>query len=67
VAQSATKCVECGRPLELFSGLTVNGATYHDWCFGTRRKPIPQPRPAAESDQTILRAKTTPKTRPQGG
>jgi hypothetical protein len=29
VAESGKKYVECGRPLQLFSGMTIDGAAYH--------------------------------------
>ena len=57
MAVSATKCVECGRPLELSSGMTINGAAYHDHCWDRRGKPVPQVRPATRADQA----------RPSGG
>ena len=47
MAESGNKCVECGRLLRLFSGLTVNGAMYHNTCWITRSKPVPQARPVS--------------------
>jgi len=50
MALSATKCVVCGRPLELFSGLAVNGDAYHDQCW-TGGTPVPRARPETRADQ----------------
>jgi hypothetical protein len=51
MAESGKKCVECGRPMALFSGLTINGAAYHTDCWDNGRRLIPQARPATGSDQ----------------
>ena len=39
MAASGRKCFECGRAVELFSGLMVNGAAYHARCWDGRIKP----------------------------
>jgi hypothetical protein len=31
------KCTECGRVLEMFSGLTIDDATYHARCWEQTR------------------------------
>ncbi len=31
------KCTECGRALEMFSGLTINDAAYHARCWEQTR------------------------------
>jgi hypothetical protein len=36
MAESA-KCAECGRALEMFSGLTIDDATYHARCWEQTR------------------------------
>ena len=36
MAESAN-CAECGRALEMFSGLTINDATYHPRCWEQTR------------------------------
>jgi hypothetical protein len=51
MAESGKKCVECGRPLEIFSGLTVNGDAYHTHCWDRRGRPVPQARPETAPDQ----------------
>jgi hypothetical protein len=58
MAESGNKCVECGRLLKLFSGLTVNGAMYHNTCWITRSKPVPQARPVSPmNSEIVLRAR----------
>jgi hypothetical protein len=59
MAESGNKCFECGRLLKLFSGLTINGAIYHDQCWITRSKPVPQaPRVSRPmNSETVLRAR----------
>jgi hypothetical protein len=42
MAVSAMKCVACGRPLDLFSGMAVNGGACHDQCWDRRVTPVPQ-------------------------
>jgi hypothetical protein len=37
MAESGRNCAECGRALKLFSGLTMNGDAYHDFCWEMRR------------------------------
>jgi hypothetical protein len=44
------ECVECGRPMALLSGLTVNGTAYHIQCW-LHGRPVPQARPATRPDQ----------------
>jgi hypothetical protein len=33
MAESGRTCVECGHPVALFSGVTINGAAYHNHCW----------------------------------
>lgn len=42
MAESGKNCVECGRPVAMFSGITVNTAAYHARCWD-RAEPVPQP------------------------
>jgi len=51
MAESGRKCAECGRPMTLFSGITINGAAYHTDCWDTGRRFIPQVRPATRPEQ----------------
>ena len=51
MAESARMCAECGRPLVLFSGVTINGAAFHHSCWDGGRRLIPQPSPATSPDQ----------------
>jgi hypothetical protein len=51
MAESAKTCVECGRPLEMCSGMTINGDAYHYDCWDRRGRPVPQVRPATTADQ----------------
>ena len=44
MAESGKNCVECGRPMALFSGITINGAAFHNPCWDNGRRLIP-PRP----------------------
>jgi hypothetical protein len=42
-------CVECGHPLQMYSGVTINGAAYHDHCWDKvverfQRAPASSPR-----------------------
>jgi len=43
MAESGKRCVLCGLPLKIFSGLTLNGDSYHDFCWKTRDTIAPQP------------------------
>jgi hypothetical protein len=51
MAESLKKCVECGRPLASFSGLTINGNAYHTDCWDNGRRLTLQARPVTRSDQ----------------
>jgi hypothetical protein len=37
MAEVSKKCVECGRPLEMFSGLMIGGDVYHARCWEQTR------------------------------
>jgi hypothetical protein len=41
MAESAKKCADCGLLLKVFSGLTINGDSYHDYCWERRPRPVP--------------------------
>jgi hypothetical protein len=43
MAESGKRCVVCGMPLKIFSGLTLNGDSYHDFCWKMRYTVAPQP------------------------
>jgi hypothetical protein len=45
MAERGKTCAECGLPLKIFSGLTIDGDTYHDFCWGTRGKTAPKAHP----------------------
>jgi hypothetical protein len=51
MAESGNNCLECGRPIALFSELAVNGNAYHTDCWDNGRRFIPQARPATGPDQ----------------
>jgi hypothetical protein len=50
MAESGRKCAECGQSLALFSGLTINGAAYHNHCWDTGRRLVPQARLATRAE-----------------
>jgi hypothetical protein len=52
MAESGRTCAECGQPLKVFSGLTINGDRYHDFCWETRGRTDLKAPPATEPDQT---------------
>jgi hypothetical protein len=33
MAESGRNCVECGGPVAMFSGITIDGAAYHTRCW----------------------------------
>jgi len=33
MAESGKNCVQCGRPVAMFSGITINGTAYHNHCW----------------------------------
>jgi hypothetical protein len=43
--ESARNCGECGGPVTMFSGITINGAAYHNHCWD-RGDPVPESFPA---------------------
>ena len=47
MAESGRNCVECGRPVAMFSGITINGAAYHNHCWD-RSEPVSGVMPAVE-------------------
>jgi len=51
MAESGKNCVECGRPVAMSSGITINGATYHIHCWHYEGRPVPKARPATGPDQ----------------
>jgi hypothetical protein len=53
MAESGKNCVECGRPVAMFSGITINDAAYHSHCWDTGRRLIPKARPATEQDEAL--------------
>jgi hypothetical protein len=50
MAESGKTCVECGRPVAMFAGITINGAAYHAHCWD-RGEPVPKARGATGPDQ----------------
>jgi len=44
--ESERICVECGRPVAMFSGITINGSAYHAHCW-TVDGPFPKKAPPA--------------------
>jgi|SwirhirootsSR2_FD_contig_31_14605300_length_904_multi_3_in_0_out_0_2 hypothetical protein len=50
MAESVKQCAECGRPLEMSLGMTINGQTYHYQCWDRRGRPIPKARRATVPD-----------------
>jgi hypothetical protein len=51
MAESGRNCVECGRPVAMFSGITINGAAYHNQHCWDRSEPISGVMPAVENLQ----------------
>ena len=51
MAESRRNCVECGRPVAMFSGITINGAAYHNKCWDTGRRLVPKDPPAPGPDE----------------
>ena len=49
MAESARACAECGRPVEAFSGVTINDAPFHNPCWDHGRRLVPQARPEQRS------------------
>jgi hypothetical protein len=49
------KCVECGRPLEMSLGMTINGDTYHTHCWDERGTPLPKARSATSLTESGTR------------
>ena len=41
MAETMKQCAECGRPLVISFGVTINGQTYHYRCWDRRGRPIP--------------------------
>lgn len=54
MAESGKNCVQCGRPVAVFSGITINGAAYHGHCWHYDGRPVPKVRPATGSDEARL-------------
>jgi hypothetical protein len=52
VAESGRNCKECGQPLKVFSGLTIDGDSYHDLCWENRRGATPKTPPRVSSEVT---------------
>jgi hypothetical protein len=42
MTESGKNCVECGRPVAMFSGITINGAAYHNHCWDNGRRIVPK-------------------------
>ena len=42
MAESGRICVECGRLVAMFSGITINDASFHGECWLTGRRLIPK-------------------------
>jgi hypothetical protein len=51
MAESGKNCVLCGAPLKIFSGLTLNGDSYHDFCWERRDRAAPKVRPSTAPDR----------------
>jgi hypothetical protein len=50
MAESGRICAECGRPVAMFSGITINGARYHAHCWTIDGR-LPKPPPATSLGQ----------------
>jgi hypothetical protein len=59
---SVKQCAECGRPLEMSLGMTINGHTYHYRCWDKRGTLIPYARPTARPDQVRPGGGSGPRT-----
>jgi len=51
MAESGRTCIACGRPIQMFAGITINDAAYHNDCWNRREPVHPQARPATGPDQ----------------
>jgi hypothetical protein len=54
MAESGRTCVKCGHPVAIFSGITINGAAFHNHCWD-RVEPVPEALPATRPDQARSR------------
>ena len=50
MTESGKNCIECGRPIAMFSEITINGAACHAQCWHYGR-PLPTARPATRPEQ----------------
>ena len=41
MAESGKNCVQCARPVAIFSGITINGVAYHAHCWNHGGTPVP--------------------------
>ena len=57
VAESGRNCKECGLPLKVFSGLTINGDRYHDFCAEKLRA---APKASTVASSGVARSWPTP-------
>jgi len=53
MAESARTCAECGLPVPQFSGVTINGAAFHNPCWDHGRRLLPQA-PAEQRSSSIV-------------
>ena len=51
MAESGKNCVECGRSMALFSGITINGAAFHNPCWDIGRRIVPKAPPTSGPDE----------------
>jgi hypothetical protein len=40
MAESGRNCVQCGRPIAMFLGITINGTAYHAHCWDLGGEPV---------------------------
>jgi hypothetical protein len=62
MAESGRSCVGCGHLIQMFSGISINGAAYHIDCWDSPGEPAPRVRPTegAQSDRPAARARVMP-------
>jgi hypothetical protein len=51
MTESVTRCIECGHLMEMYSGVTLDGAAYHNRCWDSRVRAVPKARLETKPDQ----------------
>jgi hypothetical protein len=70
MAESGKNCVQCGHPVAIFSGITINRVAYHAHCWNHGGTPVPTSPDQAHSnggghgDPPYARPRTMPAVEP---